>query len=78
MPYPVRILPTSSEKGPCTRKITSKIKDVSILTPWMLNIVGLEMNCQALTLEKKTASHPVMQKQADILIAWLEKKPLIK
>lgn len=27
MPYPVRILPTSSEKGPCTRKITSKIKD---------------------------------------------------
>jgi hypothetical protein len=38
----------------------------------MLNIVGLEMNCQALTLEKKTASHPVMQKQADILIAWLE------
>jgi hypothetical protein len=44
----------------------------------MLNIVGLEMNCQALTLEKKTASHPVMQKQADILIAWLEKKPLIK
>jgi hypothetical protein len=74
MPYPVRILPTSSENGPCTRKITSKIKDRQhIITPWMLNIGGLEMNCQALTLEKKTASHPAMQKQADILIAWLER-----
>lgn len=44
-----------------------------MLTPWMLNIVY----CHALTVEKKTASHPVMQKQADILIAWLERNHIL-